>query len=286
MMPYAIREAIAAFRRAPVLTGLSAGMVGLALFVVGIFGLVAHNLQQALTTIEERVEIVAYLRDDARALDVTLSQDQLRGRPEVAEVRLVTKDEALRRAQADLPEFRDAFSGLEENPLPASLEIRLKEEYRDEEVIEELAHEAALYPFVEDVQYGQEWVERLFLLRRIAGFTTLFLGLAFAAVAALIIGTAIRIAIFARRDEINIMRLVGATNGFVARPFLIEGAVTGLIGGMVAVLLTWVTHRTIRDFLFELDFIPGHWILIGLVVGTLFGVFSSGLALRRHLREV
>ncbi len=285
-MPHAVREAIAAFRRAPVLTGLSAGMVGLALFVVGIFALVAHNLQEALATIEERVEIVAYLRDDARATDVTIGQDQLRRREEVAEVRLITKDEALRRAQEDLPEFRDAFLGLEENPLPASLEIRLKEQYRDEEVIEELAHEATLYPFVEDVQYGQEWVERLFLLRRIAGFTTLFLGAAFASVAALIIGTAIRIAIFARREEITIMRLVGATNGFVARPFLIEGAVTGLIGGLLALLLTWLTHRTIRDFLFDVGFLPNGWIVIGLVAGTLFGVFSSALALRRYLREV
>ncbi|MEZ4417855.1 MAG: permease-like cell division protein FtsX [Gemmatimonadota bacterium] len=285
-MPYALREALAAFRRAPLLTGLSAAMVGMALFVVGIFSLVAFNLREALVGLEERVQIVAYLRDDARALDVTLSQDQLRRRPEVDEVRLVTKDQALARARADLPEFGDAFVGLEENPLPASLEIRLKEAFRTEDAIEEIAHEAALYPFVEDVQFGQEWVERLFLLRRIAGFTTLFLGAAFALVAALIIGTAIRIAIFARRDEISIMRLVGATNGFVARPFLLEGAITGLLGGAVALILTVVTHRSIQGFLFELAFIPGSWIVIGLLAGTFFGMASSALALRRYLREV
>lgn len=285
-MPYALREALAAFRRAPVLTGLSAAMVGLALFVVGIFSLAAYNLSEALATIEERVEIVAYLRDDARALDVTMGQDQLRRRPEVLEVRLVTKDQALARAQADLPEFRDAFRGLDDNPLPASLEIRLKEEFRTEEAVEEVAHEATLLPFVEDVRYGQEWVQRLFLLRRIAGFTSLFLGFAFASVAALIIGTAIRIAIFARKDEIAVMRLVGATNGFVARPFLLEGAVTGLAGGLLALALTWLTHRTIRGFLFEVAFLPLSWTLIGLAAGVVFGTASSALALRRYLREV
>ena len=156
-MKHALREAIAALRRAPILVTLSATMVAMALFVVGLFGVAAHNLQEALATIEERVEIVAYLRDDARMSEVAMGQEALGDIAEVEEVQLITKEQALRSAEEDLPEFRDVFSGLDTNPLPASLEIRLREGFRNEEVLEEVAHEARLYPFVEDVRFGQEW---------------------------------------------------------------------------------------------------------------------------------
>jgi cell division transport system permease protein len=285
-MEHAFREAIAGIRRAPLLTALSAGMVGLALFVVGVFGLAAHNLQEALSSLEERVEIVAYLEDDARQSEVTIAQDELRVRPEVTEVRLITKDQALRRAQDDLPEFRDVFANLDQNPLPASLEIRLAEEGRTEDVVEDIAHQAELYPFVEDVRFGEEWVQRLFLLRRIAGFTSMFLGIAFGVVAALIIGAAIRIAIFARRDEIAIMRLVGARNGFIRGPFLLEGAITGIVGGAFALLGTFVSYRAVSGFLFEMDWLPALWSMLVVLAGGALGMLASAFAVRRHLREI
>jgi len=285
-MLYTVREAVAALKRAPVLVALSATMVAMALFVVGLFGVAAFNLQTALSSVEERVEIVAYLRDDARTSEVSMGQDALSAMPDVEEVRLVTKEQALRSAGADLPEFRDVFSGLEDNPLPASLEIRLREGSRTQDVLEDVAHQAQLYPFVEDVRYGQDWVERLFLLRRIGGFTTAFLGVAFGLVAGLIIATAIRIAVFARRDEISIMRLVGARNGLIRRPFLLEGAMTGTGGALLALLLTFVSHRLVTNFLFDIHFLPSSWIAMGVASGALFGVIASAWAVRRYLREV
>ena len=283
---YALREAAAAFRRAPVLTGLSAAMVGLALFVVGLFGLATYNLQLALSAIEERVEVAVYLRDDARQSEIDLALTELAAIPEVREVRFVSKRDALDRAQRDLPEFGDLFLDLEVNPLPQSLEVELRPGTRSPEVVQKVSDAALAFPFVEDARYGREWVDRLFTLRRIGAASTAVLGSAFALVAALIIGTALRIAIFARRDEIYVMRLVGATNGFIRRPFLLEGAMAGLAGGMVAWLLTYGTYRGVYAYLFELAWVPGAWILLGLLAGVAFGALASALAIRRHLREV
>ncbi len=286
-MPYALREALAAFQRAPLLTGLSAAMVALALYVVGLFAMAVYNLRVTLDAVESRVQVVAFLEDDALAMDVDIARGELQALPEVESVRLVTKEEALAAARRDLPEFEEVFTDLDGNPLPASLEIRLADYSRNEESLEEVAHQARLYPFVEDVRFGEEWVERLFLIRRIGAVTTALLGTAFGAAAALIIATAIRIAIYARRDEIHVMRLVGATSGFVRRPFLIEGAVTGLIGGVAALGLTFITYRSVRGLLsFELNWIPRQWILVGIAMATLFGVVASGVAVRRYLREV
>lgn len=285
-MSYAIREAFAAFRRAPVLTGLAAAMVGLALTVLGIFGLVAFNLQAALQQVEERVEVVAYLRDDVTNVEIETAVIELEALPEVDGVRWVSKEEALEQARADLIEFEEVFSGLQVNPLPSSLEIRLGEAFRTEEAIERVVAVADVYPFVEGVEYGREWVQRVFALRRVAGATAGIIGIAFALVAALIIGTALRIAIFARRDEISIMRLVGARDSFIRAPFLIEGGLTGLFGGVLALALTWLTFRSVSTMLISIAWLPFSWAAGGVIGGTLFGAVASSLAVRRHLREV
>lgn len=283
---YALREALAAFRRAPLLTGLSSAMVGLALLVVGLFGLAAHNLELALSAIEERVEVVAYLRDDVRQNEIDLAIQELAAVEGVRSVRYVSKRDALDRARADLPEFGELFSDLAVNPLPQSLEIELQPGQRNPLVVERVAGEAMAYAFVEDARYGEEWVDRIFTLRRVGAGATAVLGGTFAAVAALIIATALRIAIFARRDEIYVMRLVGARNGFIRRPFLLEGAMAGLLGALMAWGLTYATYRAVYAYLFEIAWIPQLWVLGGVGAGVLFGVISSGLAVRRHLREI
>jgi cell division protein FtsX len=105
--------------------------------------------------------------------------------------------------------------------------------------VRSVAERVEALPFVEEVQYGEDWLDGVYVLRRAAGVATLTLGIGFAAVAALIIGAAIRMAVFARRDEIIIMRLVGATDAFIRRPFIIEGLLTGLLGAVLAVAATW-----------------------------------------------
>jgi cell division transport system permease protein len=283
---YALREALAAFRRAPILTGLSSAMVGAALFVVGLFGLASYNLHLALSAIEERVEIVVYLRDDARQSEIDQAETELGALGEVARVHYVSKRDALAKAKQELPDFSDLFAAAEVNPLPQSLEIELRPGARTRDVVEGISQKASSYPFVEDVRYGREWVDKLFTLRRVGAVTTAVLGGAFLLVAALIIGTALRIAIFARREEIHVMRLVGAKNGFIRRPFLLEGAMAGLLGGLLAWGLTYATYRGVYAYLFAIAWIPGGWISIGLAAGAVFGALSSGLAIRRHLRDL
>jgi cell division transport system permease protein len=285
-MSYALREAASAFQRGPLLTSLSALMVGLALLVLGLFSLVAYNLKLALATVEERVEVVAYLRDDTRAVDIEAAVQTLRSRPGVESVHFLSRANALERATRDLPEIAEASADLEVNPFPASLEVRFLPGSRTQEAVESVVSIARELPMVEDVRYGREWLDRLFSLRRIAAITAGILGGAFALVAALIVGAATRMTVFARREEIAIMRLVGATNGFIRRPFLLEGAMTGLLGGSLALLLTWGTRQAVHHFLFTLEWIPLNWVGVGLGSGLLFGVIASAVAVRRYLREI
>jgi len=283
---YALREALAAFRRAPVLTGLSAAMIALSLFVVGLFGLAAHNVRSVVQDVESRVEVVAYLRDDAAPGAVQLAQEQIREFPEVRELRYVSREEALVIARRELQELTGIFGNLESNPLPASLEVSLHTGQRDAGAVRSIAERLEAYPFVEEVQYGEDWLEKVFVLRRVAAAATLTLGLGFAAVAALIIGAAIRMAIFARRDEILIMRLVGATDSFIRSPFVIEGLITGVIGAVLALLGTWTVFRLLSGAVFQLEWLPVHYLVAGLGAGAIVGLLASIVAVRRHLREI
>jgi cell division transport system permease protein len=285
-MPYALREALAAFRRAPLLTLLSVVAIAFSLFVVGLFGLTAYNISQAVRVVEEKVEVVGYLRDQTTPAQLEQALEELRKLPEVGEIRHVTKTEALATAMEEMHEFRDVFTDLESNPLPSSIEVRLKAGQRAPEQVNRVARRMAAYPFVEDVDFGDGWVEKIYTIRRLFGAAAMTIGGAFALVAAIIIASAIRIAVFARREEIAIMRQVGATDGFIQRPFILEGLFTGVLGGLAAAGLTYAAWVILDRYLFRISWVPSEWIMAVVLAGTVFGFLSSVVSVRRHLDAV
>jgi cell division transport system permease protein len=230
--------------------------------------------------------VVAYLRDDAREDQVEALRAEIQRLPQVRDVIFVSRTQALELARRQLSDFQSIFTDLDMNPFPASLEITLQPGQRSADAVHRVADVVRDYPFVEDVRYGRDWLDKVYLLRRVAGAAALVVGGAFAAVAALIIGAAIRMAIFARRDEIAIMRLVGATNWFIRRPFLLEGLITGILGSLLALPATYLVFRLLSDAVVELEWMPDTWVIIGLAVGSVFGLFASSRAVRRHLQEI
>src|SRR5262245_48468199 len=285
-MPYALREALAAFRRSPLLAGLSIAMIALSLLVVGLFGIAAYNIRRVLDRVEARAQVVAYLSDNATADEVQSITDELKKNEAVKDVQYISREQALTIAKKEIPGFQQLAGGLQTNPLPASLGITLQPHQSGPQVAKALSERVSQFPFVEDVDYGRDWLDNVYLLRRVAGAATLILGSAFAAVAALIIGAAVRIAVFARRDEISIMRLVGATDSFVRRPFVLEGLFTGVGGGILALVLTFLAYRLLSRSLFQLDWMPDTWVIAIVVLATALGGLASAVAVRRHLREI
>ena len=284
------REAFMAFRRAPLLSALSITTIGFSLYAVGLFALVAVNLREALRIVEQRVEVVAYLLRGTPAETIAQASQDIATFPEVQRVTFVSEEEALKRARAELVEFRDAYRDLSVNPLPASLEIQLKDGFRDAQHTAAVADRLRGYGFIDDIRYGREWIEKLDRLRNIAGVVGLTIGLAFAAVAVVIIGVTIRITVLQRAREISIMRLVGATNSFIRGPFLVEGAIKGFLGGLVAILLSYGTYMLFRGQI-ELAtsgivFLKSAQVALGVVFGVAIGLGGSLVSVGRHLRNV
>jgi cell division transport system permease protein len=282
-MRLAFREALIAFSRAPLLSALSVTTIAFSLFALGLFGLVAVNIRRALERVEQRVEVRAFIADDASIDSVSGAMQALAAMPEVARVDYVSKDQALQRARRDLGEFSDVFEG---EFLPASMEIRLRPGLKDQAQVKALVERVRAYSVVDDVRYGEEWVDKLYRVRDLAAITGLILGVAFAAVSVIIIGSTIRMAVLARSREISIMRLVGATDNFIRAPFLIEGFAKGVLGGALALVLTWVASQLVSRYLLETQFFEPSLMGLGVLGGAVIGLLGSSMSVGRHLRKV
>lgn len=282
-MRLALREALLAFRRSPLLSILGVTTIAFSLFAFGLFSLVALNIKSALRTVEERVEVRAFLVDNTPTDSIATMMEELGKRPDVLRVEYIDKDQALTRAREELGEFKDVF---EAGFLPASIDIRLREGYRDPRAVLIVADVVRTMPYVEDVRYGADWIEKLHRIRNIATATGVVLGVAFAAVAIIIISASIRMTVLARAREISIMRLVGATDAFVKAPFLVDGFTKGVFGGILALLLTWGAHTVVSRNFLQTDFFPPLLIAMGVVAGAALGTGVSAMSVRRHLKRI
>ena len=278
-----LRDALITFRRSPLLSALSVTTIAFSLFAFGLFGLVALNIREALDRLEDRVEIRAFVTDGATPEQIAQASSDIAGYPEVLSATAVTQEQALARAQQELGDFRDVFDGA---ALPASIDVKLKVGQRDPLTVKRVAVRVKAFPFVDDVRYGEEWIERLYRLRTVAGVAGTALGLSFALVSMIIIGATIRMAVLARAREISIMRLVGATDAYIRRPFLLEGTGKGMTGGLLALLLTWLSRLLIDRYVITTVFFDTRIIVLFLVFGSLLGLIGSAVSVGRHLRRV
>jgi cell division transport system permease protein len=271
------------FRRAPMLSALSITTIAFSLFAFGLFSLVAVNIRKTLRDVESRVEIRAFLADGTAVEVVSAAMGDIGAFPEVSRVEYVSPDSALARARAELGEFKDVF---ESAFLPASIDVRLREGHRDPATVRAIASRIKSLEFVDDVRYGEDWVDKLYKIRNVATAAGVILGLAFASVSVIIIGATIRMAVMARAREISIMRLVGATDAFIRRPFLIEGFLKGVLGGVAALALTWFASMVISRNFVQTEFFSRSLASLGLIGGALIGVLGSSLSVGRHLRKI
>jgi cell division transport system permease protein len=282
-MNLAMREVVIGFRRAPLLSLLSITTIAFSLFAFGLFSLVALNIRSALRDVESQVEVRAFVADGTSVDEIGRVMEEISTYKEVARVEYVSPEQALERARRELGEFKDVFDA---SFLPGSIDIRLRDGSRDPATVKSVVQRVTTFKFIDDVRYGEEWVTKLYRIRTVATVAGVALGLAFAAVAVIIIGATIRMAMMARGREISIMRLVGATDSFIRRPFLIDGCLKGVLGGLLALLMTWLASTLITQTFIKTEFFDLRLASLGVIGGAVLGVLGSAYSVSRHLRLV
>ena len=243
----------------------------------------AINIRSALERVEERVEIRAFVEDSTDIESVAAAMKDIGEFREVSRVDYVSKEKALEKARREMGEFAD---GYEAGVLPASIEVYLRPGMRSPAIVRSVADRVKTYHFIDDVLYGEEWVEKLYRLRNIATVAGIGLGVAFAAVAVIIIGATIRMTVLARAKEISIMRLVGATDMFIRLPFLIDGLMKGIAGGILALVFVWVANRVVNEYFIQTIFFNRDMIFFGVIGGAFMGILGSLFSVGRHLRRI
>ena len=242
---YFFDEAAASLRRGFKTALIATATIGVAFFVLGGFLILTSNMERVFTQWQDAAEFSVYLSDAVTPGERTAIEQTLRRSPVVSALEAVSKEDAMRRFKQNFETLAAAAGDLPANPLPASIEVRLRRNADPSEVAA-LADGAAKLAGVADVRYDRQWIQRLMYavgVVRAGGFALAAL-LVFAA--ALTVASVVRLALVARREEIHIMQLVGAPIAYIRGPFVVEGLIQGGIGAAVAVGMLWITFFVVR----------------------------------------
>jgi len=291
---YFVRRAVRNMLQSPVLCGAAVATVAVALTILAFFAIVVLNVQKLTRHWGEEVQVIAYLDTVPAERELRQWIGDIRSLPEVGEVAFVSRQEALKRFKKRLADDADLLVGVDPAILPASLEISLREGSRNRQGVGNVVARLRQNPALSDLRYGQEWLERFesFLsLLRLAGA---ILGGFLLFSALFIVANTIKLTLYARRDELEVMALVGATPAFIKSPFLLEGAVQGALGGVLAVggayaLFLLFLQQGLNSLLLasgsvQITFLPWTWQLLMVTSGILLGLTGSLLSLRKFVR--
>jgi cell division transport system permease protein len=242
-LTYFAEEAVTSLWRSRLVNSVSVGTIAVSLFVLGAFLTVATSLGRVVSRWTEKVQVIVYLEDGIEQRVQASLENRLRDDPAVESVDRVSRELALKRFRALFRDLSSLPEDLGENPFPASLEVNLKASHQSPAEVERLAKAFRDAPGVQEIQYDLLWIERLATAVRLVRGVGAFLGGILVLAGVFTISNVIRLTIYAREDELDIMRLVGATRSYVKGPFVVEGMIQGGLGGTVAAGLLWLALR-------------------------------------------
>jgi cell division transport system permease protein len=292
---YFIEEGFRSLRHNRFMSVVAIVTIGFALMIFGAFLIVYSNVQQITDGWIQEVEVTAYLRQGISDDAADEIKKRLWENREIASVAYVSQEQALQRFKSEHADAAYLLEGLTNNPLPASFEIGLSKEARSREAVERLAAKLGKVPELEGVQYGEEWTKSLLTFLKILRLLGFILGGLLGVAIIFIIANTVRLTVYARRDELAVMRLIGATNWFIKGPFLTEGLLQGLVGALLSLGLLfgmyhfWLPRLQASAGIFFLQSVPLSFLSVDMLLwivaaGMLMGFFGSLMSVGRFLK--
>jgi cell division transport system permease protein len=278
-----LREAARSFRHHRGLAYTAIVSLTAALTLAGVLLLLTHNAQLTLDHLGDRREMVVYLRDDVTPTQRDLMMGRLNDL--YGATTYVSKEEAWKEFAREVgdPALLEA---VEENPLPASLRIKLKPELQEPAAMDLAARQISEFPEVEDVRYGQEWVRRLYQMGATLVRGTVVVGVVVALAIVFILYNILRLTVLARRPQVEIMSRLGATDSFIATPFVLEAMFEASLAAFLSLALIFGLQQALTARVIGVQFLPWGMVLafVGVTVGCAW--LAATLTLRRVLRAV
>jgi len=292
LLGYFLRKALGNIWANPFLSLVTLSTIAISMLILGLFVLIYLNVQGFLHQLGDELQITAYLETTLSTEQAEVLRNKVADWPEVEDITHVSKEQAFARFRSQLREYAGILEGLKDNPLPASLEVKLRPHFGRAGNIEDLSSRLERLPGVDEVHYGRRWVAKLRIFVEVIKLVGITVGglLLFATI--FVISNTIKLTFYSRQEELEIMRLVGATDFFIKTPFIIEGLLHGLggallaAGGLSLLMLFLFSHL---DLPLRLAMLPDSLSPIQIVTGFLglgliLGVLGSTVSLRRFLR--
>jgi cell division transport system permease protein len=288
-LAYFLEEALTSLWRSRLINALSIGTIAVSLFVLGAFLTVASNLNQVVDRWTQKVRVTFFLTDGLEPHIRQSLLDRLRDDRAVGSLEVVSREEALERFRTLFRDLRTLPDDLGENPFPASIEVALRADRQSPEEVRRLVQAFEKAPGVQEVQYDLLWIERLSTAARLVRGVGALLGGILVLAGVFTISNVIRLTVYARQEELDIMRLVGATRAYVKGPFVVEGMLQGGLGGLLALGLLGLGVRLLARDAAAASELLGHTLITvspslaaGLVLGGMaVGVVGSLISLGR-----
>ena len=282
---YHLRQALSGIKRAGLMSVACIMIMTFSLLILGIFLFATANLRELLKYAHEKVEIVVFLREGIEQATVDSLKAEIEAVRVVEELRYVSPEEALERLKGEFGAKSYLLDALEDNPLPSSFEITLRPRYRFKNIVESLSGQIADMPGVEDVSYGAGWIARLERLVRALALADIGAGLVVALAAIVTVSYTVRLTLYARREAIKILKLVGATDTFVMTPFLLEGGLHGAAAVVLSLVAIFIGYRVIGVRVPQVRFMPAGMIGLFAVFGIGVAMLGSFVSLRSFMKE-
>jgi cell division transport system permease protein len=289
---YGIGRAFGGAARRPLVSVLATGAIAVSLVLVGVVYLAARNVAHLTGSWGGGVQMVVYLEDDATPERAREIARILGGVEAVTKVDYVPPDVAMRRLEESLGDRKELLDGIEVGYLPASLEVTLAGGVRDVAAVSPLVDKLKHTQGVEEVEFLSDWVDRLGALLRSLRLAAMALAVLVAAACIYVVAGTIKLGVYARKDELEVLKLVGATDRFVKAPLVLEGALQGGLGAGAAVGLLYALYRLGAPALermlegaigtIHLSFLPAREAAIVIGVGAALGVVGSWVAIGRY----
>lgn len=273
---------------------ISMAIIVFSLFTFGLFVLTAENLNEMIGRWTENVRINVFLSKGTNRGTSAQLETLIKLSPVVANYQFITEEQALRRFQSYYPGMKQLTTDLDSNPFPSSYEITVRKEFQNKASVQELVGLLRKQKQVEDVEYDQEWIDRIQFIIRFVRIVGLFFGGILMFTATFSISNVIKLMVLSRKDEIEIMKLVGATNSFIKGPFLTEGILQGLLGGIAAVISLYLLYFGIITKVSSLNapffttdllhFLSTQMVIAVIAGGMVVGFFGSFFSVERLMK--
>ena len=281
---FSISEGIKGIAKARMATVLSVSSITFTILLLGFFALFIVNLHSWMSFLKDKIEIEVFIEIGTTDEEIKKVQLQVERTTGVSQVEYVSKKMAAERFKNEFGQ--NVYEILEYNPFPASLIVRLEDDFQNPQDVAKLKSRIEMYTNVDEVFYKKPLLEEIDKYIQLIYIFAILAGLILILIAMALIFNTIRLTIYARRDMIYIMRLVGATEGFVRKPFMIEGLIQGLLGGALASLVVYYSMKLIQHYIYPyLIYHPAIFFSL-LGFGMLIGIISAFLSLNKYLKII